>query len=118
MKKAASKSDAIALIKAAKAAGFTSTVEGLRSSPNGRPFAVMVSLSGAVAKGMLFASAHVNVSFRRHESTIVRSRPSVAITSRCDWERQKNSRRGLWSAQRAIEYLKKTASDANTSIVR
>jgi hypothetical protein len=99
MKKVASKKDAVALIKRAVAAGFSREVEVLKIC--NRRYAVMVSLHGVVAKGMIHDWVNVQVTFRlsgARRSVVIASRPHYSIT-----------RRRLWDAEYVVSELIDTA---------
>lgn len=95
----ASKAQAIKLIKSAMAAGFTRKVEAYAHAVQ-KPYCVMVSLGGHFQKGLLNAYAFLTVSFRQSS---LRKASSVAVSTLVDYD--KESRRGLWQAQQAVNYI-------------
>lgn len=97
----ASKSQAIALIKTAKAAGFKRVVSVLKIGDR-EPIATQVSLSAFVQVGGIYDHVHVIISFRRGSKL---HRSSVAISSRTSFQKKKKSDRGLWHARYAVTWL-------------
>lgn len=97
----ATKAQAIALIKAARAAGFTRTISSNPPSGNGWRY-TNVGLSGHYQKGLLFAHQHILVEFIKHGT---RSPWRVAINSQSDYSKKPS--RGLWAARYGIEYIAK-----------
>jgi hypothetical protein len=98
---------AVALIKRARANGFTMRVEPatIYKRPAERPFAVMVLLNRTVQVGALYSSAQIIISFRGLAD--YRRYRSVSIFTRMDHELE--GHRGMWNANYSIGSLNDAA---------